>query len=266
MGKIAANPVARGEGWSVVDVVCTSGPHDRSYEEQHGAVTIALVVAGSFQYRAGRDSELMVPGSVLLGNQGQAYQCRHDHGTGDRCVSFAYAPEFFERAGERGCFKLHRLPPLAVMAPWAVQAKLALQQPEYTDFEELAHGFALAVLDVAADRGGSPAASASDERRISSVIRFIEANIVEPLPLKLLASEAKMSTFHFLRVFKQITSVTPHQYLLRARLRDAAIRLRSTRRPILEIALDCGFRDLSNFNHAFRAEFGANPTGFRGGS
>jgi AraC family transcriptional regulator len=72
-----------------------------------------------------------------------------------------------------------------------------------------------------------------------------------------------MSAFHFLRVFKQITSVTPHQYVLRARLRQAAIRLKSTREPVLSIALDCGFRDLSNFNHAFRAEFGANPTRFR---
>lgn len=266
MGKIAANTVAGGEGWSVADVVCTSGPHDRSYAEQHGAVIIALVVAGSFQYRSGCDSELMVPGSVLLGNYGQAYECRHDHGTGDRCAAFAYTPEFFEGAGARGFFKLHRLPPLSVMAPWAVQANLLLQQPERLEAEELAHGFALAVLDVAADRGGSRPATASDERRISSAIRFIEANFAEALPLRLLASEAKMSAFHFLRVFKQITSLTPHQYVLRRRLRKAAIRLKSTRQPVLEIALDCGFRDLSNFNHAFRAEFGASPSGLRASS
>lgn len=263
MGKIAANRLAGGEGWSISDVVCTSGPQDRSYEEQHGSVTFALVLAGSFQYRAEGEAELMSPGSVLLGKQGQVFECRHDHGTGDRCVAFAYTPDFFEHGGIQPVFKLHRVPPLKEMTPWLVQANLALRSSPTIDFEELAHGFAGAVLDAAADHSGPQPARPSDERRISSTLRFIEAKLGEALPLKLLASAAKMSQFHFLRVFRQITSVTPHQYVLRARLRQAAVRLRSTREPVLKIALDCGFRDLSNFNHAFRAEFGSNPTQYR---
>ena len=47
-----ARIVARGEGWTVRDVVCTSGPQDRSYEERHSQVSLAIVAAGSFQYRA----------------------------------------------------------------------------------------------------------------------------------------------------------------------------------------------------------------------
>ena len=63
--------------------------------------------------------------------------------------------------------------------------------------------------------------------------------------------------------FKQVTRVTPHQYILRARLRQAAVRLKTSSDKVLEIALDTGFGDLSNFNHAFRTEFGVSPTRFR---
>jgi AraC-like DNA-binding protein len=73
-----------------------------------------------------------------------------------------------------------------------------------------------------------------------------------------------MSNFHFLRTFKQVMQVTPHQYILRARLRKAAVQLKKNKDKILEIALDAGFGDLSNFNQAFRTEFGVSPMRFRG--
>jgi AraC family transcriptional regulator len=69
-----------------------------------------------------------------------------------------------------------------------------------------------------------------------------------------------MTEFHFLRMFKHVAGVTPHQFILRARLREAALRLRTTLDEVLQIALSAGFRDLSNFNHAFLAEFGVSPT------
>jgi AraC-like DNA-binding protein len=57
--------------------------------------------------------------------------------------------------------------------------------------------------------------------------------------------------------------VTPHQYLQRARLREAATRLRTNSGKVVDIALDCGFGDISNFNRAFRTEFGVSPRAFR---
>jgi len=71
-----------------------------------------------------------------------------------------------------------------------------------------------------------------------------------------------LSPYHFLRTFERLTGVTPHQYILRARLREAALRLAEPGR-VLDIALDCGFGDLSNFNRTFRAEFGVSPRIFR---
>src|SRR5262249_15078830 len=98
--------IAQGEGWRVADVICTSGPEDRPFEEQHHRFSIAIVAAGSFQYRSRLGRELMTPGSIMLGNAGQCYECGHEHGAGDRCVAFWYAPDYFDRlaadAGMRG--------------------------------------------------------------------------------------------------------------------------------------------------------------------
>ena len=95
-GRATARVLAGGPGWTVSDVVCTSGPQDRPFEERHAGVSIAIVVAGSFQYRSSASQELMTPGSLLLGNPGQCYECGHEHGSGDRCLSFYYAPDYFE--------------------------------------------------------------------------------------------------------------------------------------------------------------------------
>jgi AraC family transcriptional regulator len=244
-------------------VLCDSGPQDRPYQERHGSATIAVVLQGSFQYRAGHGKEVMSAGSVLLGNSGQSFECRHEHGTGDRCLSFSYTPEFLERAEISHEFGLHRVPPLRALSSWLVQAKLAQAVPARVQMAELAHGILSGVLGLIQQPNGSRTASAADERRISSVLRFLEAHLGDDLSLARLASVARMSEFHFLRVFRQVAGVTPHQYIVRARLRESAVRLKTSRQAVLKIALDAGFRDLSNFNHAFQAEFGMSPTRFR---
>jgi AraC family transcriptional regulator len=77
-----------------------------------------------------------------------------------------------------------------------------------------------------------------------------------------LAAMARLSPYH-LRCFESLTGATPRQYLLRTRLRQAAMRLKQEPTKIIEIALGCGFGDVSNFNHTFRAEFGSNPGLYR---
>jgi AraC family transcriptional regulator len=81
-----------------------------------------------------------------------------------------------------------------------------------------------------------------------------------------MADLAGFSRFDFLRTFRSATGVTPHQWLLRARLRNAARRLATSRDPVTEIALEVGFEDLSNFIRSFRAEFGVSPSRYRAGA
>src|SRR5689334_5203767 len=86
---------ARGQGWSVSDVVCRAGPGDPRFEEGHGGVSIAAVVEGSFLYRNGAGDALLSPGTLMLGNAGSCFECGHEHGVGDRCIAFHFEPETF---------------------------------------------------------------------------------------------------------------------------------------------------------------------------
>ena len=270
-GGIAARPLAAGEGWTARDMVCTSGPQDRPFEERHSGVSIAIVVAGSFQYRAPAGRELMTPGSLLLGNPGDCFECGHDHGAGDRCISFYFQPEHFERlaadAGARGAgpvFRGPRLPPLRALSPLVARGIAGIAGTADVPWEEL--GVELAARAVELVEGLPPGGSAPPpgaEARVARLLREIERRPESDLTLGNLAREADLSPFHFLRLFERLTGVTPHQYILRTRLREAAARLVTEPAKVLDVALDCGFGDLSNFNRAFRAEFGASPRAYR---
>lgn len=295
-GHLAFRILAQGDGWAVQDVICTSGPQDQSFEEQHSSFTIALVLAGTFQYRAparsaGRGGELMTPGSLLLGNAGQCFKCGHEHGTGDRCLSFSYAPEYFERltadAGIRNSkteFRVLCLPALRALSPLVARAQAGVSGGAQSDdrkqfgdqntasvltglgWEELAVRLAAQTIQLANSLAPKlTEAPPSTVARVTRTIRIIERehHCEARLTLASLAREAGLSPYHFLRVFEYLTGVTPHQYILRKRLRNAAVRLLSHSPKVLDVALDCGFGDVSNFNRAFRAEFGVSPRCFR---
>jgi AraC-like DNA-binding protein len=267
-GRAAARILARGDGWRVEDVVCTSGPRDRPFQERHADVGIAIVAAGSFEYRSAGGRQLMTPGSVLLGNADQHFECAHDHGMGDRCLAFQLEPAYFERlaadAGARPGFRIHRLPPLRAVAPFVAHALAGLEAETAWPWEELGIRLATQATRLLAGRSFDPRPPMpSAVARVADVVRAIERRPEGELAVGSLARAAGLSPYHFLRTFESVTGVTPHQYVLRTRLRQAALRLVEEPSRILDVALDCGFGDVSNFNRAFRAEFGVSPRTFR---
>ena len=275
-GGLSSRVLAQGHGWHVADVICTCGPEDYRFEEQHPFFTIAVVLAGTFQYRgaltrSGNVQELMTPGSLLLGNAGQCFECGHEHGLGDRCISFRYSPDYFERlavdaamARGRRNFTMLRLPPLQLLSGMFARACAGLIGATDTCWEELSVHLATETMGLT--HGQSPkgvTALPSTVARVTRAVRMIERNASSELSLGDLARKAGLSPYHFLRTFQQVTGVTPHQYLRRTRVREAAARLASDKEKVLEVALDCGFGDVSTFNRAFQAEFGVSPRTYR---
>jgi AraC family transcriptional regulator len=122
-----------------------------------------------------------------------------------------------------------------------------------------------AVIDLIADgRAPRRPPSSLDEKRIGSALLRIENEGGDTnLSLVGLAREASMSPYHFLRTFRAIVGMTPHQFLLQTRLHRVAVRLLRSNDSIATIAFEAGFGDLSTFNHRFRRMLGMTPASFR---
>ena len=155
-----------GVGRRVQDVICTFGPHDRPFAERHHGVCVAAVTEETFQYRSTLGSAVLAPGALLLGNDRHAFECRHEHGTGDRCLSFRLTPEFLEGVVaaipgvRRAVFSAPLLPPQSGLLPIIAAAEAAREDGDAAAFEEVALRLAGAVAAVlAGTKGWTPAPS-----------------------------------------------------------------------------------------------------------
>ncbi|MCW3051446.1 MAG: putative transcriptional regulator [Chthonomonadales bacterium] len=100
-------------------------------------------------------------------------------------------------------------------------------------------------------------------RRICYARDYAAANPEEPLSLQQWASVACLSPNHFLRTFKQVYHLTPHQYLIQLRLQKAQEFLRRTDLSITEICFEVGFESLGSFSTLFRRQIGVSPLAYR---
>ena len=261
--------LASGAGWHVADVICTASAGDRPFEEAHQDFCVAAVTSGTFRYRAQQGTAMLAPGALLLGNPGTCYECGHEHGSGDRCLSFHFRPAYMERivAGVPGArklaFKVPRLPPLPALACLLAEAETAREMADIDAFEELGLRIAGAVATASGSTPVRCAPSRRDQKRVAEAVRRIELDADGPISLSALADETATSPYHFLRIFRQVAGMTPYQFLLKTRLHRAAVRLRMSDDAVSAIAYDAGFNDLSTFNRRFRRVMGETPSQYR---
>lgn len=101
------------------------------------------------------------------------------------------------------------------------------------------------------------------DRRIRRSIELMHSQLDQDLSLKDLAAASYLSPFHFARLFKKITGVTPHNYLAAIRTQKAQLLLAENELSINAIAARVGYLSSSHFTKAFRAATGTSPTEFR---
>ena len=107
---------------------------------------------------------------------------------------------------------------------------------------------------------------AFDERgnkKMSDVYTYIRENYFKDIPLEKIARIAKMSPFAFSRYFKKNCGAGFIEYLNRVRTNKACYLLRETEYAVHDIATECGFASISNFNKQFRKAEGISPRDFR---
>jgi AraC-like DNA-binding protein len=250
---------------SVSDFRCSAGPGDTPFIEQHHCHSVSFVRKGSFGCRSrGRFFEL-VAGSILVGHPGDEYVCSHDHVCGDECLSFFLGPELVEAIGDQAdVWQIGSAPPLPELMVLGELAQAAADGRSDIGLDEVGQLFARRFVEVVSGRGAKLAsATARDRRRAVEAALWIDAHSQRSIDLEDAAAQADISPFHFLRLFSAVLGVTPHQYLVRSRLRHAARLLADHDRSVTDVAYDVGFGDLSNFVRTFHRAAGVSPLRFR---
>jgi AraC family transcriptional regulator len=250
---------------SVFDFRCRHDQVEAPFVERHKDYSVSYVRAGTFGYRARGETYELVAGSILVGFPGEEYVCTHDHGWGDECLSFHLAPEVVESIGAPGgSWRAGSLPPLPELMVAGELAQTVAAGKSDIGLDEVGLWFASRFVDVAGGKARRPpGATSRDRRRAVEAAAWIDENCHEDLDLGRAAELSGLSSFHFLRLFGAVLGVTPHQYLIRARLRRAARMLAEAERPITDVALEVGFADLSNFVRTFHRAAGVSPRRFR---
>lgn len=102
-----------------------------------------------------------------------------------------------------------------------------------------------------------------DLMRLNTVLKFIERNYEQPIPLSVLANQANLSEYRFSHLFKEVMNQSPANYVNEIRIKRAARLLTESDMSIAEVAAYVGFNDFNNFGRQFRNFYGCPPSELR---
>jgi len=102
-----------------------------------------------------------------------------------------------------------------------------------------------------------------DDAAVKKAIEYITDNYQSSLTLSEIANVTHYSPYHFLRLFKHYTGVTPFEYLLNLRIQKAMDMLKKTDYTMSQICDLCAFSSLSHFSRVFRKKTGVSPTEYK---
>ena len=251
-------------GYSIADLRCvpTALRHPRGIYTE---TAIALVLSGTFEYASEGCAGMAVPGSLVFGNKGAEFSCRHEGSEGNRRIVVFFSEELLTPLATAFCLDAPRFqatsapPSRATTMVAGLLLKIARGAVDSIETAmEIAH---ICLCASAGER--SNRASEADTRGVLEAVRYINARFTEPCPLDTLAAVAGMNRFRLAKQFRAVTGETANQYVINRRLSAAATRLAETKSPIAEIAYEVGFNDISHFDACFRSAFGCPPSVWR---
>ena len=234
--------------------------HKDEDTETTQSIAITFIEQGDFEiverkqrWRFGQfDVLLSVPGT--LRTYRHSLQCPTDV-----CLTLSYAPEIIEDALGQLPKSLPAHVSSGTASRFAYRRLLrALKSRDAMAIESVAFDCTLAIGPHSWTGTSKLSGAGAHEKRIEKACEAMLAGLSDRQSLTSTAREVGMSTFYFARVFRELVGQSPHQYLLRARLRNAARLLRRDA-SVTQAALSSGFANLSHFTRIFRNHFGVAP-------
>jgi AraC-like DNA-binding protein len=249
---------------TVSDFRCSAGPDDTPFVEQHRCHSISYVRKGSFGCTpaAGRSNwwRDRCWSAIPATNMSAATIMS----AATSACRFSGIPNWWKRSAT-GRHLADRLRAAAARIDGAGRAwrRPRPRAAAISVSTRSGNCFASRFVEVVSGRRRSRAATARDRRRAVETALWIDAHSHRRSIWRTGRRQAGISPFHFLRLFSSVLGVTPHQYLVRSRLRHAARLLADDDISVTDVAYDVGFGDLSNFVRTFHRAAGVSPLRFR---
>jgi AraC family transcriptional regulator len=216
-------------------------------------------------------------GSFFLTSGGAPYDCRWKAVTSEPFETMAVFIEFplLERALEEvfGADAAHaRLRDVSAFNDVALDSLMERLREELMRrkasplfVQGIAHAIAIHLARNYAETVKEPRSGSSSlpGYKLRQITDWMAERVVEEFNLDRLAAQAGLSKFHFDRLFKSATGVSPSRYHINLRMNLARRLLRETRKSVVEIALDVGYTNPSHFAQRFRRETQLSPSDYR---
>ncbi|MBW4694249.1 MAG: AraC family transcriptional regulator [Lyngbya sp. HA4199-MV5] len=277
---LADNPVlsSQGSGWHGIFFNHYDHSAHESPEHQWMQHVIGITGQGGHPGQSEHQIEGQIqtcycePGEMLLIPAGMRYASYWQQAGEFSLLGFS--PQFFEQVAHEsvGVKPVELIPHIGIRDPLVQQIGLALKSdveakhPAGRMFgESLVTGLIIHLLkqySVWQPQSFSEHKSLSQSQS-QTVLDYLLTHLDQDIALPDVAAVLNLSQYHFCRLFKQSTGITPYQYLTRCRIDHAKQLLRTTRLTITEIAFAVGLTNHSSFTRLFRQYVGMTPKKFR---
>lgn len=250
----------------------------------HRHFELTYVKSGHFEFYAGPDIFTLGPGQAVFINSQVLHQVKPYRGENPVYHSYTFAPELLSESMQSLTAAKYFIPlmrnsnfPYYIFTGKTQWEKDCMEQIKLLNRASAARDFSrelkilhyilsifIAMIDNLPDICMEAQSSASsDSFIIMKIMRFITEHYHEPISLSDLADCASISKSTLSRLFHKTLKITPIAYLLNYRINQSAIMLKKPYNTITDIALSCGFHDVSYFCKVFKSIKGLPPRQYR---
>ncbi len=267
----------RSDFYQILNFKCRCTHCKMSKPEYADNFSISFVRKGNFIFNVYRNSFDSHAGRILLTKPGYEHTVTHVHDVPDECTILEFTHGFYQLI--RAKYAAHRFfsdpdlhslqistTPDTEYLHYYLISKILQQRTDCLETDLLILEIVKKTLHFACSQEQDliPGRLKRNHlRTVEMAKQYMMTNMAEDISLMNIAEHCAVSAFHFSRIFKTFTGISPHAFLLSLRLKNAELLLKGSSYPITDIAFLSGFNSLEHFSTTFTERFGHSPVRYR---